>query len=284
MSTVHSENSTATRKVNRIPVKKKNDDSLPFFPIGDLHIRTLDESQVFADYLNQRPEKLIILLGDVPHFANSLWNNNVMDHGKGALIRGLEEDVAIWEDFLSRLRVDTIYYLGTHETFAIPIILKELPSRKLRIIGEHVSIPQDLQIMRLNQSESHPLYVTGLNIPGNVQPINSLEFASKKMKTEKYITDHAEHVSIPNPSQTVFCTHDPCDVQYHSMGYRALTTMLEKWPFKAHYYAHIHSSIRDVVVNETKTINRSFVALGKLNKEALEPATNEIRSIVKRQS
>jgi hypothetical protein len=263
-------------------MKQPPDHGKLFFPIGDLHIRTLDEAQIFADYLNQRPERWIILLGDVPHFANSLWNHNIMDGGKAALMRGLEEDIRIWEDFMSRLKVDTIYYLGTHETFAIPIILKELPTLELNVTSEHIIIPRDFETIALDESELNPLYVTGLTIPANVHPINSEKFNSIKTKIEQYIANKIEGKKIPNFSHTIFCTHDPCDVRYRNMGYHALTSLLEESQFKIHYHAHIHSNIRDTVAKSTETVNRSFIALSKLKSEALEPTTGEIRSMFKR--
>jgi hypothetical protein len=58
---------------------------------------------------------------------------------------------------------------------------------------------------------------------------------------------------------------------------------LEKLPFKVHYHAHIHSNIHDLVVNKTDTVNRSFVALSRFKKEALEPHTSEICSLYERE-
>lgn len=55
--------------------------------------------------------------------------------------------------------------------------------------------------------------------------------------------------------------------------------MLERWAFKAHYHAHIHSNIKQTVIGETPSINRSFIALSKFNPQALEPDTNEVRSL-----
>lgn len=259
-------------------------DHTQFFPIGDLHIKNFEQSKIFADYLNQRPEPLIILLGDIIHFANSIWNPELRkkgrEKGEPELIRGLEEDIAIWQSFIASLRAQTIYYLGTHETFAIPIIRKYLPSRKLKITSRFVGIAGDLMVIKLDSSKSDSLYVTGLNIPGNVHPITSEKFAPTKIRVEKWIEDKTKDVNIANPGATIFCTHDPCDVHYRNMGYRALTKMLEKWPFKVHYHAHIHSNIRDTVVNKTQTVNRSFVALSKFKKEALEPSTPEIRALI----
>lgn len=262
-------------------------DHTQFFPIGDLHIENFEQSKIFADYLNQRPEPVIILLGDIIHFANSIWNPGVRgkgrEEGEPELIRGLEDDILIWERFIDRLRVQTIYYLGTHETFAIPIIGKYLPARKLKITSQFVGIPEDLMTIRLSDSKSDSLYVTGLNVPGNIHRVKSEKFYPMKTIVEKWIEDKTKDVNIANPRVTVFCTHDPCDVHYRNMGYRALTRMLEKWPFKVHYHAHIHSNIHDLVVNKTETVNRSFVALSKFKKEALEPSTVEIRSLYERE-
>ena len=260
--------------------RKPNANHTQFFPLGDLHIKTLEQSKIFANYLNQRPEPLIILLGDIIHFANSIWNPVVREKGETGLIHGLEEDVSIWESFIARLRVRTIYYLGTHETFAIPIIRKYLPSRKLRLTSQFVGIPSDLLIVKLDGSKSDSLYVTGLNVPGNIHPTTSEKFAPMKIKVETWIDKKTKDVNVANPRATIFCTHDPCDVHYRNMGYHALTRMLEKWPFKVHYHAHIHSNIHDLVVNQTETVNRSFVALSKFRKEALEPTTVEIRALI----
>lgn len=267
----------------RSMTEKRTASHTRFFPIGDFHIKTLEQSKIFANYLNQRPESLIILLGDIIHFANSIWNIEVRERGreKGEpeLIRGLEEDILIWESFIARLRVHTIYYLGTHETFAIPFIRKYLPSRKLKVTSQYAAIPNDFLIIKVDDSKSDPLYVTGLNVPGNIHPITSEKFAPMKMKVEKWIEDKTKDANIANPEATVFCTHDPCDVHYRNMGYRALTSILQKWPFKIHYHAHIHSNIHDLIVNKTNTVNRSFFALSKFKKEALEPSTVEIRSL-----
>jgi hypothetical protein len=55
------------------------------------------------------------------------------------------------------------------------------------------------------------------------------------------------------------------------MGYKTLTGVIRRIPFKAHYHAHIHSILDEDVVGVTPTINRSFMALAKFKREALEP-------------
>lgn len=258
---------------------KRISDNKQFFPIGDFHIENLEQSRIFADYLNQRPESLMVLLGDIVHFANSIWNPAVQVEGQSEVIRHIEEDIVIWESFVSRLRVQTIYYFGTHETCALHFIRKYLPSRKVKIVSKFVAVPKNLMTIKIDESNKHSLGITGLHVPGNVYPTTSERFVPKKKMVEKWIEDKVRGIDFPNPRDTILCTHDPCDVHYRNMGYQALTRTLEKWPFKVHYHAHIHSNIHDRIVNKTETVNRSFAALSRFKKEALEPSTSEIRSL-----
>jgi len=249
------------------------------FPIGDLHIESMEQSKIFADYLNLRTESLIVLLGDVIHFANSIWNLSAREMSQTEIKQSLEKDVSIWEGFLTWLKVPAIYYFGSHEMFALKVIRKILPSRKLKLTNKYVFVPDNLQIIKLG-SRSDPLVLTGLHIPDNIHPgVKSEKFLRRKSIIEHWIDKETNSFHITEPQKTLLCTHDPCDLYYRNMGYRGVTQMLERWAFKMHYHAHIHSNIRQIVVGKTQSINRSFVALGKLNPQALEPSTSEIRSM-----
>jgi len=249
------------------------------FPIGDLHIESAEQSKIFSDYLNQRTESLIVLLGDIIHFANSIWNLSSGQMSKSEITLNLNKDASIWEDFLGRLRVPAVYYFGSHEMFALGVIRKLLPSRKLKLTNRFVFIPKDLQILKLGP-KSNPLFLTGLHIPDNIHPdVKSQEFLQTKRRIENWIEKETKNLDISKPRNTVLCTHDPCDIFYRNMGYKGLTQILERWAFKAHYHAHIHSNIRQTVIGTTPSINRSFVALSKLDQQALEPVTSEIRSL-----
>lgn len=191
----------------------------------------------------------------------------------------LEKDISIWEDFVGRLRVPTVCYCGCHEHFALKVIEKLLPSRKLNLTREFVFVPENLQSIELGP-RNDPLFLMGLHIPDNIHPnVKSEEFVQRKRKIEEWIAEKKKNLDIPEPAKTILCTNDPCDLFYRNMGYKGPTVMLERWPFKAHYYAHIHTNIRQTVVGSTQSVNRSFVALSKLNQQALEPSTNEIRSL-----
>ncbi len=248
------------------------------FPIGDLHIESMSQSNAFANYLNLRTERLIVLLGDVIHFANSFWNPSAGQMSRAEMLRNLDKDISIWEDFIARLKVHTIYYMGSHEQFVLRVKRKFLPSRKLNLANKFVYVPNDLQLIQLG-SPSEPLFLTGLHIPDNIHPIKSEEFLQRKKKIEKWIEKKIRILKIPEPKKTILCTHDPCDSFYRNMGYHGLTQMLERWVFKTHYHAHIHSNIRQTLIGETPSINRSFVALSKLDPQALEPSTSEIQPL-----
>lgn len=249
------------------------------FAIGDLHIESMEQSKIFADYLNLRTENLVVLLGDVVHFANSIWNPSANQMSKAEIIQSLNRDVSIWEDFVARLKIHTVYYFGSHEQFALGVINKLLPSRKLNFMNKFVFVPDNLQIIELG-SRTDQLFLTGLHIPDNIHPdVKSEKFLQRKKMIEEWIQKETRSIDIPEPTKTIFCTHDPCDFFYRNMGYRGLTQMLEKWAFRVHYHAHIHSNIRQTVIGKTPSENRSFIALSKLNPQALEPSTNEIRSL-----
>lgn len=252
------------------------------FPIGDLHIESMDQSKIFVNYLNQRSENLIVLLGDVIHFANSIWNTSSGQMSEAEIKRGLEKDVLIWESFLTRLKIPTIYYFGSHEMFALRVLRKLLPSRKLKLTNKFIFVPDNFQIIKPD-SKSDQLFLMGLHIPDNINPdVKSEKFLQRKGKIEDWIRKETRTLQVQKPQKTILCTHEPCDFYYRNMGYRGLTQMLERWEFKVHYHAHIHSNIRETVVGKTQSVNRSFVALSKLNPQALEPSTSEIRSLYRR--
>jgi len=252
------------------------------FAIGDFHIESMEQSKIFSNYLNLRAESLIVLLGDVIHFANSIWNKSWEEMSQGERVQTLEKDISIWEDFLARLRVPTVYYFGSHEQYAVRVVKKLLPSRQLNLTSKIVFVPKNLQLIELG-SRSDPLFLTGLHIPDNIHPnVESEEFLQRKRKIEEWIEKETRNLDIPEPRKTILSTHDPCDFFYRNMGYRGLTQMLERWAFKVHYHAHIHSNIRETVVGKTPSVNRSFVALSKLNQQALEPSTSEIQSLYRR--
>jgi hypothetical protein len=238
----------------------------------------MEQSKIFADYLNSRPETIVVLLGDMIHFANSIWNPSVGQMSKGELTKSLEKDVSIWEDFVARLKIPTFYYLGSHEFFALKFIEGLLPSRKFNLTTEFVFVPDNLQIIKLG-SRNNPIFLTGLHILDNINNKKSQEFIQRKKQIEEWIKEKVKNLDIPEPDKTIFCTHDPCDFFYCNMGYRELTQMLEKWAFRVHYHAHIHSNIRQTVIGKTPSENRSFIALSKFNPQALEPSTNEIQSL-----
>jgi hypothetical protein len=255
---------------------------LKLFPIGDFHILSEKQSSIFADYLNLRTDSWIVLLGDVIHFANSIWNSSFKEMSRVEMEDGLERDVAIWEDFLTRLTVPTIYYLGSHELFALTFMKHVLPSRKLDAKNELVVIPRNLQIIKIGGRRGR-LFLTGIHIPENVFSRGSDEFAQRKADVERWLEKQTRNFDVLEPEKTILCTHDPCDNFYRNMGYREFTQMLSRWDFKVHYHAHIHSNIRKTVVGKTPSINRSFIALSKWNREALEPTTREVRSLYGRE-
>jgi len=272
----------ANNRTTRIISKKKLtliNMGFEIFAIGDLHIESMEQSKIFYDYLNLRAESLIVLLGDVIHFTNSIWNESWEEMSQAEREQNLEKDMSIWEDFLAKLRVPTVYYFGSHERYALRVIKKLLPSRKLNLRSKIVFVPKNLELIELG-SRSDPLFLTGLHIPDNIHPnVESEEFLQRKRKIEEWIEEETKNLDIPEPSKTILSTHDPCDFFYRNMGYRGLTEMLERCAFKVHYHAHIHSNIRQTVVGKTQSVNRSFVALCKLNQQALEPSTSEIRSL-----
>lgn len=98
--------------------------------------------------------------------------------------RNLEKDASIWEDFLTRLKVSTIYYFGSHEMFALRVMRKLLPSRKLRLTNKFVFVPNNFQIIKLG-SKSNLLFLMGLHIPDNIHPdVKSENFLQRKRMIE----------------------------------------------------------------------------------------------------
>jgi len=254
---------------------------LSFFPIGDFHIESIEQAEIFSDYVNRRPEDIVVLLGDIIHFANSFWNvsKEVSIEEKK---ENIPKDVSIWEKFISSVKKKTIYYLGTHETFALKVILKLYPDLKPKIISNFVYIPRDLQLIPIGNKRK-PVFITGLHIPDNIYPnVRSQEFLKRKETVEKWIENKVESLSLEYPEKTYVCTHDPCDFYYTNMGYSGLTKMLKKCSPKIHYHAHIHSNIQKTIVGKTPSINRSFIALSKLEPKALEPTTTHLRLLYSR--
>ena len=74
------------------------------FPIGDLHIESMEQSKIFASYLNLGTENFIVLLGDVIHFANSIWNPSSAKMSEAEMKQSLEKDFLIWEGFLGKFK------------------------------------------------------------------------------------------------------------------------------------------------------------------------------------
>ncbi len=98
-------------------------DKLEIFPIGDLHNRTMDEAKVFVEFLDEKSEKLLILLGDIIHFVNSFWSSNLDEMKPPEVRRTLKRDYGIWECFFRGIEKPTIFYLGTHEMFVSEICI-----------------------------------------------------------------------------------------------------------------------------------------------------------------
>ena len=254
---------------------------MDFFPIGDLHIESMEQSRIFSDYLNSRKEDFVILLGDVIHFANSIWNPS-KEISIEKKKQNISKDVSIWEEFLAMLSKPTIYYLGSHEQFALRVISKLFPSLKLKIDNPLIYIPHDFEALSLGTGRDR-IYITGIHIPDNIHPnVKSQEFIRRKRYVEEWITRKEESLSLKRPKRTCLCTHDPTDYYYVNMGYHALTRLLQKYSFKAHYHAHIHSNIRNMMIGETFSTNRSFVALARFDPKVLEPTTPKLRSLYSR--
>jgi len=254
---------------------------LSFFPIGDFHIESIDQARIFSDYLNQREEDLIVLLGDMIHFANSIWNVS-KDMPREEKEKNIPKDVSIWEKFIAKIKKRTIYYLGSHEMYALRVISNLFPSLKPRIVSSFVSLPKSLELAKIGE-ETNPVFITGLHIPDNINPdVKSEKFLGRKELIEKWITNKAKSLTLKEPTRTFLCTHDPTDSYYVNLGYNALTEMLLKYSPKAHYHAHIHSNLRETAVGKTPSVNRSFIALSRFKPEALEPITPELKSVYDR--
>jgi hypothetical protein len=86
---------------------------------------------------------------------------------------------------------------------------------------------------------------------------------------------------LEHPEKICFCTHDPTDVFYRNMGYNTLTKLIEKYPFKVHLHAHIHSNIRNALINKTYSLNRSFIALSRFEPESLEPYSSDSKTLLR---
>lgn len=249
---------------------------LDFFPLGDLHIENLEQAEIFSEYLNSRSEEFVVLLGDIIHFANSFWNpsKEITIEEK---IQNILKDISVWEEFLNQLEKKTIYYFGSHEGYALRIILKKFPENKPKLKTGLVHLPRTFEVLSLGTS-----LITGLHVPDNVFPSKSPKFSVRKEIIEKWIVKKSESLNIEKPRETFLFTHDPTDSFYKNMGYRALTDLLREIPFKTHYHAHIHSNIRNIVVNETPSINRSFIALARFKPDLLKPYSCDLESLFNR--
>jgi len=246
------------------------------FPIGDLHIHTQDEVIAFSDYLNRRPEMLLILLGDIIHFANSFWSPNSAHMDKKDMKTALKNDYKLWEDFFPRLKKPTILYYGTHEMFVLETCPKlgwPLPKHPEKI-NKRIVVPSDCEEIKLPNNS----YVAGVHVLANICPSDEPKFCERKEVVEQQLEKTLHNFSPKSPERTVFCTHDPTDFYYTNLGYRALTQLLKKFPFKIHYHAHIHSNLREHTVGVTHTINRSFQALRRFKSEALEPLPASLKT------
>lgn len=261
--------------------QKLGKQTLSFFPIGDFHIESMEHAKIFSDYLNRRAEDVIVLLGDVIHFANSIWNvsNDVPIEEKK---KNIPEDVSIWEKFIGSIKKTTIYYLGSHEMFGLGVISNLFPSLKPKISSRFVCLPKNLELISIGR-ENNPVLITGFHIPDNIHPnVKSEKFLRRKKLIEKWITNKAKSLHFKRPKRTYLCTHDPTDSYYVNLGYNALTKILLKYSPKVHYHAHIHSNIKKTVIGKTPSVNRSFVALSRFEPEALEPATPKLKSLYDR--
>jgi Icc-related predicted phosphoesterase len=249
------------------------------FSIGDFHIHTKDEVVAFTDYLNQRPEELLILLGDIIHFAHSFWSPNIAQMGKMEVKKALKEDLAIWKSFFKQLSKPTILYYGTHEMFVFETCarlgwpLPDLPSK----INKRISVPKNCEEIELPDGT----YVTGLHIPCNVYSRDNPKFWSKKEAVEKWLEKTLHNFKPKKPKKTILCTHEPTDYYYTYMGYKALTNLLKGTRFRVHYHAHIHSNLREDVVGFTPTVNRSILALYQHKREDLEPLPEPVAQMLK---
>lgn len=254
---------------------------MSFFPIGDLHVESMEQARIFSDYLNCRVEEVIVLLGDIIHFANSIWNvsNDVSIEEKK---KNIPKDVSIWEKFIANMKKTTIYYLGSHEMFGLKVISNLFPSLKPKISSDFVYLPKNLELISIGE-QNNSVFITGLHIPDNIQPdVKSEKFLRRKELIEKWITNKAKSLNLKRPKKTYLCTHDPTNSYYVNLGYNALTKMLLKYSPKVHYHAHIHSNIRKTISGKTPSINRSFVALSRFKPEALEPSISELKSLYNR--
>lgn len=248
------------------------------FPIGDLHISTKDEVIKFVDYLNQRPEKVLILLGDIIHFAHSFWSPDfTAEMEEKEIKKAMKEDFNLWVNFFRQLKKFSLMYYGTHEMFVNEIcMIKEWPLPKLPSkINKLVLVPPDC-----HEIELEDLRVTGLHAPANIYPQSSPKFKVRKESVEKQLEKILQDFDPRKPEKTIFCSHDPTDYYYTNMGYTVLRKLLEKFHFKIHYHAHIHSNLREHVVGVTPTVNKSILALYQFKREALEPLPESLNLLL----
>lgn len=251
--------------------------SVSFFPIGDFYMESMEQARIFSDYLNSRSEDVIVLLGDVIHFANSIWNVSD-DVSMEEKERNIPKDVSIWENFISSIKKTTFYYLGSHEMFGLGVISNLFPSLKPKISSEFVYLPKNFELISIGRG-NNTVFITGLHIPDNIHPnVKSKELLRRKGLIEKWIKRKAKSLNLKRPKRTCLCTHDPTDSYYVNLGYKALTEILRRYSSKVHCHAHIHSNIRKTVIGKTPSINRSFVALSQFEPEVLEPSTPELKS------
>ena len=81
--------------------------------------------------------------------------------------------------------------------YALRVIEKLLPSRKLKLTNKFVFVPNDLQIIKIG-SKNNPLFLTGLHIPDNIHPdVKSQKFLQRKRMVEDWIRKKTETLKIP---------------------------------------------------------------------------------------
>ena len=252
------------------------------FIIGDLHIQNKNEAGLFLDYLNNRKEKLLVLIGDIIDFNQEILKNIKLldENSKEKQYKMLINDYwELFKYFYENLEKQTISYLGTHEWFAIEgaMAFKITPDLALK--------NNRIQIMTsdFNEIEYEKIILAGLTIPGNGYSPSNPKFLQTKKKIEQHIREAVKQYNPTDPKNTIICTHDPIDIKYPNQGLSSLTDLLSKYPFKAHYHAHIHSNIHNSIINETPSINRSIIALAKFDPDILQPISNELLKHIKLQ-
>lgn len=251
------------------------------FIVGDLHIQDKQEVDSYLDYLNNKKDKLIILLGDTIDFNeninNKLESSDDIEFEK-ILKKLLSNYWDLYKYFYENLEKKTISYLGTHEWFAIELtnLLNMTPNLSLK--NHRI----ELMIKDFEEIKYGKTIISGLTIPGNHHPPSTPEFSKTKKEIEKYVNEAVSKYTPSDPKNTIICTHDPIDIYYRNQGLSSLTDLLERYPFKAHYHAHIHSNINNVKVNETWSINRSIIALAQFDPDKLKPISQELLSYIQK--